>query len=203
MSEVYKTLATSGFGEYKEKGSKFLAYAYRVDDEEEVKKHLDELRKKYCDARHHCYAFILNPAADHYRAADDGEPSHSAGDPILGQIRSFELTNTLVVVVRYFGGTKLGVGGLIHAYKEAAAGALASCKVVEEKVRDNFRLIYSYDDTSEAMRLLDDLDIEVKEQLYEVKCTLIGAVFTLEKDQLKTKVDLLKNLGHDIALDFF
>ena len=113
----YKTIRKEAEGFYKEKGSKFIAKAYPAESIDQVNEILGELRKEFYDARHHCYAYILEPDASQYRANDDGEPNHSAGDPILGQIRSHELTNTLVVVIRYFGGTKLGVSGLINAYK--------------------------------------------------------------------------------------
>src|SRR5690606_7725476 len=124
MDDGYRTIAQPAEGLYKEKGSKFIALAYPVYTEEEIKDRLAELRKKYYDARHHCYAYMLGADKSRYRANDDGEPNHSAGDPILGQIRSADLSNVLVVVVRYFGGTKLGVSGLITAYKTATADAL-------------------------------------------------------------------------------
>src|SRR5690242_5641679 len=120
----YQTIEKSSDSIYKEKGSRFLAFARPVSSESDVKKVLESLRKEYFDARHHCFAWILGPEKKLFRAFDDGEPNHSAGDPILGQIRSRNLTNVLVVVVRYFGGTKLGVGGLISAYKTAASDAL-------------------------------------------------------------------------------
>lgn len=124
QKDTYFTLKGNSEGFNKEKGSKFLAFAYVVSNEDDVKKTVAELKKKYYDARHYCYAYVLGDQSEIYRAKDDGEPGHSAGDPILGQIRSKKLTNTLIVVVRYFGGTKLGVGGLIHAYKTAAADAI-------------------------------------------------------------------------------
>ncbi|MEQ9007162.1 MAG: YigZ family protein, partial [Ekhidna sp.] len=116
---IYHTIKEKSEGLYKEKGSKYLAFAYPVKSEVEIKEIQESLRKEYYDARHHCFAWVLGMDDQSYRANDDGEPAHSAGDPILGQIRSFELTNVLVVVIRYFGGTKLGVGGLINAYKTA------------------------------------------------------------------------------------
>ena len=121
MKDSFLTISGKSEGLYKDRGSKFLSFSFPVSSEEEINQRLDEVRKKYHDARHHCYAWMLQPDQSKSRANDDGEPNHSAGDPILGQIKSFELTNTLVVVIRYFGGTKLGVGGLINAYKTAAA----------------------------------------------------------------------------------
>lgn len=202
MVERFNTIATASTGEYKEKGSKFLAYAFPVETEDEVKERLEELKKKHYDARHHCYAFILHADASRYRANDDGEPSHSAGDPILGQIRSFDLTNVLVVVVRYFGGTKLGVGGLITAYKTAAEEALKSADITEETVRNIFLIDYSYEVTNEVMRLTNELDIKILEQNFDASCEFKGAVIITQEEELKEKVKLLQDLGNDITIDF-
>lgn len=201
MTDAFNTITFPTEGEYKEKGSKFLAFAFPVENEEEVKERLEELKKKYYNARHHCYAFILNPAGDHYRTNDDGEPSHSAGDPILGQIRSLELTNTFVVVVRYFGGTKLGVGGLINAYKTATAAALEKAEIKSIKVRVSFRLVYSYECTNEIMRLTDELDIIIEEQHFESQCFLKGAVAINQQELLCQKVKLLQDLGKDVDIN--
>jgi uncharacterized YigZ family protein len=152
-NDFYLTVAKDSEGFYKEKGSKFLAFAYPVSNEEEIKEKLEALRKQFYDARHFCYGYIFGLAAEHYRANDDGEPNHSAGDPILGQIKSNELTNTLVVVVRYFGGTKLGVGGLITAYKTAAAEALAQNEIIEKPITKSFTLMFPYEEMNEVQRL--------------------------------------------------
>ena len=134
MQDSFLTIGQPAEGLYKEKGSKFIGLAFPVKTEDEVKERLEETRKTYYDARHHCYAYILGHEGTQFRANDDGEPNHSAGDPILGQIRSKELTNTLVIVVRYFGGTKLGVSGLINAYKTAAALALDNTSIEENSL---------------------------------------------------------------------
>ncbi|MCP4460188.1 MAG: YigZ family protein, partial [Cytophagales bacterium] len=144
VSDRFFTIQSATSGEYKEKGSKFLAFAFSVSSEAEIKVHLDNLRKEYYDARHHCYAYVLGLENQSFRANDDGEPGHSAGDPILGQIRSFKLTNCLIVVVRYFGGTKLGVGGLVNAYKTAATGALSKSKKIEIIGRLKIDLKFDY-----------------------------------------------------------
>ena len=170
LLDTYRTLAQTSEGLYKEKGSKFIARAYPVQDEEAIKEILEALRKEFFDARHHCYAWILGPKGERYRANDGGEPNHSAGDPILGQIRSLELTNTLVVVVRYFGGTKLGVSGLIQAYRTAAAEALAANEIKEEVVRETLKLEYDYELTNEVMRLLSEYDMQVEDQQFTDKC---------------------------------
>ena len=131
MSDSFFTIIGPASGEYKEKDSKFLAFAYSVSSGEEVRARLQYLRKQYFDAHHHCYGYLIGLENPSFRANDDGEPGHSAGDPILGQIRSFQSTNCLVVVIRYFGGTKLGVSGLVNAYKTAAAEALSKAKKEE------------------------------------------------------------------------
>lgn len=188
---AFKTISGETTSEYKEKGSKFLAYAYPVSSEEEVSGKLSELKKQYYDARHHCYAYIIGLKSQQYRANDDGEPNHSAGDPILGQIRSFGLTNTLVVVVRYFGGTKLGVGGLISAYKIATEEALAQAKILDIASETSFRLVFSYDKTAAVERILADFNITYEEKNYTDQCEFLGRLKDEEADILKTKWDLM------------
>ena len=190
-SDTFRTLASSSEGLYKEKGSKFIARAYPVQNEEEIKERLEALKKEFYDARHHCYAWMLGPAAERYRANDGGEPNHSAGDPILGQIRSLALTNTLVVVVRYFGGTKLGVSGLIHAYKTAAAEALAANEIVEELVTTPLRLRFGYELTNEIMRLVNDFDMQIEEQHFTATCYLQLAVRASHYQSAKEKAQEL------------
>jgi uncharacterized YigZ family protein len=172
MAQHYRIITSEGEGLYKEKGSKFLAFAKSVESEEEVKVSLDALRKQFFDARHHCYAFEIGVKQRQTRANDDGEPNHSAGDPILGQIKSNELTNVLVVVVRYFGGTKLGVSGLINAYKTAAKEALSQCTIEDKIVTQNLKIHYPYDSTSQVMRLIDEFSLKINEQIYLESCTL-------------------------------
>lgn len=171
MEDTYLTIAGASEGVYKEKGSKFLAFAYPVKSEAEIKEWLDELSKRFYDARHHCYAYVLGDGPSSYRANDDGEPNHSAGDPILGQIRSRNLTNTLVVVVRYFGGTKLGVGGLVSAYKTAASLALDNNHIQTIVKNSVIRIRYEYTDTAEVMRLINQFDLEVISQDFREFCT--------------------------------
>lgn len=180
MSE-YCTIQDTTESLFKEKGSKFIGIAYPVNSEDEIKHKLEEVRKDYYDARHHCYAWVLGLDEQKIRANDDGEPSHSAGDPILGQIRSNELTNILVVVVRYFGGTKLGVGGLIHAYKTAASEALinAKKKILFEKRGVSFS--FEYPQMSIVERLILDFGIEVDERNFQESCSISG---TIRKDNI-------------------
>jgi uncharacterized YigZ family protein len=172
MDDTFLTLKEESEGLYKEKGSKFLAFAFPVNDEQEIKEKLEGLRKKYYDARHHCYAYILGKEKENYRANDDGEPNHSAGDPILGQIRSNDLTNVLIVVIRYFGGTKLGVGGLISAYKTAAADAITTNEIITEVVTKKIRFTFDYLDMNDVMRLIKEFDLEIKNQNFDNSCSM-------------------------------
>ncbi|MCL6260340.1 YigZ family protein [Aquiflexum sp. TKW24L] len=168
----YLTLASVSEGLYKEKGSKFLSFAYPVKTEEEIKEVLDLLRKKYYDARHHCFAYTLGKEKDIFRANDDGEPNHSAGDPILGQIRSHSLTNVLIVVVRYFGGTKLGVGGLITANRTAAAEAIANNQIIEKEDRKEIYLNFDYLEMNKVMKMVKDFDLEISDQKFDNFCEI-------------------------------
>jgi len=152
-AKIYRLTSTSE-GEFKDRGSKFFAFAIPVENEEEVAKEVEALKKKFHDARHHCYAYRLGKNGEKTYATDDGEPSHSAGTPILGAIRSFELTHTLVVVVRYFGGTKLGVRGLIEAYRSAAEEAIKANQREEIIEKVFFSITFAYEQTSEVNRLL-------------------------------------------------
>lgn len=187
----YRTLKTPSQGSYKEKGSRFLSFAFPVRDEASIRERLRELRREYFDARHHCYAWMLGPDQEHFRAADDGEPGHSAGDPILGQIRSYNITNALIVVVRYFGGIKLGVGGLIGAYREAASDALARAVVIEEEVMLSVKFTYPYERTPEVMRLIKDFSFLVVDQSYGDDCVLHAQVALRNQEALQAKVRLL------------
>jgi len=182
MSGRFFTITSQGTGEYKEKGSKFLAFAFHVKNEGEVKEKLSELRKKYYDARHHCYAFSIGMENRITRANDDGEPNHSAGDPILGQIQSLELTDVLVVVLRYFGGTKLGVGGLVTAYKMVARHALDASSIMEIFPMVDLELKFPYSQLGYVERLLGDIGADVGLRDFQTSCTI---AFSLKKSDLK------------------
>ncbi|MDR3093212.1 MAG: YigZ family protein [Bacteroidales bacterium] len=166
------TITAASEGIYKEKGSKFMAFAYPVNDEETIKEKVDALRKKYFDARHHCFAWRLGADGEHYRVNDDGEPSNSAGKPILGQIISFELTNVLVVVVRYFGGVLLGVGGLMQAYKQATLDALSHADIVPGTVTESFLFTFDYPDMNRILKVLKDMDLECSQQHFNLSCSM-------------------------------
>ena len=172
-SDTYKTITKPTEGElFKDKGSKFYSYVFPITNEDQAKDHIETLKKQHHNARHWCYAYQIGIEDIQYRANDDGEPNNSAGMPIYGQIQSFEVTNVLVVVVRYFGGTKLGVGGLINAYKTSAQLALEAAKIVEKTINKNFTLKFEYKNMSKVMRLLKENDVEIINQKLELNCLL-------------------------------
>lgn len=173
MTGKYKTIHAISEGFYKEKGSKFFAFAIPVKTEDEIKEHIAKLRKEHFQAVHVCSAFRLGSDLKKFRSSDDGEPSNSAGPPILGQIQAFELTNILIAVVRYYGGTNLGVGGLIQAYRTAAKEALESAIIVEEEDQLLLQLDFSYDEMPEVMRLVKLFKANQLQQNYELTCQLI------------------------------
>lgn len=201
MTTSYRTVISQSIGQYKEKGSKFLAFCYPVANEEEVSTHLAALRKEYYDARHHCYAWVLGVDQLRHRANDDGEPNHSAGDPILGQIRSKTLTNTLIVVVRYFGGVKLGVSGLISAYKLAAEDALNNAAIEEKMITASLKLYFPYESTSEIMRLIKEFDLKILEQTFNEACYLLLEGSVVDTPRALERFELLKKLGVQLSLE--
>lgn len=169
--DTYKTILTpSPEVLYKEKGSKFFGYAYPIQHEDEVKDRVEELKKQHYNARHWCYAWQLGKTYDSYRAQDDGEPSNSAGMPIYGQLQSFDVTNILVVVVRYFGGTKLGVGGLVQAYKTTAQMTLEQANIIKKTIDQNFTIKFEYPEMNTVMRIIKDEDIKILNQQMELSC---------------------------------
>jgi len=172
MSDSYNTIEHPSEGLYKEKGSKFIAYAYPVYTEEQIKERVAELKDKYYDARHHCFAWQLGVDGKRFRANDDGEPSGSAGKPIHGQIKSHELTNILVVVVRYFGGTKLGVPGLIRAYKEATIDAINNGTIIEKTVNDVYQINFDYLVMNDMMRIVKEEKLNLTKQDFNLTCTV-------------------------------
>lgn len=172
QNDSYLTLDRKSEGVFKELGSKFLYFAFPVKTEEGIKAELSALRKQYFDATHHCYAWVLGKDAAQFRANDDGEPNHSAGDPILGQIRSHQLTDVLIVVVRYFGGTKLGVSGLIKAYKTGAALAIAENQIVREWVKVSINLQFPYPSMNEVMKVVKALELDIISQEMSLDCKM-------------------------------
>ena len=195
QDDTYKTITASVEGIYTEKRSKFIAIALPVTTLEQVKEHLDRLQKQYYDARHVCYAYMLGPERTNFRANDNGEPSGTAGKPILGQINSNELTDILIVVVRYFGGIKLGTSGLIVAYKAAAAEALASAEVVTRTVDDVVRFSFEYPMMNEVMRVVKEMEPKILEQGYDQDCLMALQIRRSRMETLRQrllKVDTLR-----------
>lgn len=172
MAEKYLTVSKSVESIYKEKGSKFLSFLYPVTSVDEVKEYLTQLKKKYYDATHHCYAYIIGYDKETFRMNDDGEPSSTAGKPIYGQLQSNDLTNVLLVVVRYFGGTKLGVSGLIKAYKESSAECIALAEIVEKQVKHKYNIYFAYEDMNVVMNILKQNNAEQKNQIFDLNCQI-------------------------------
>jgi uncharacterized YigZ family protein len=170
--DTFLTLARESLGLFKDRSSKFFYYSFPVTDEDAIKNQLKKLRKKHFDAQHHCYAWNLGTNGMNQRANDDGEPNHSAGDSILGQIRSNQLTNCLIVVVRYFGGTKLGISGLIHAYKTSAAMAIEENEIVEQLITSSIAINFPYADLNEVMKLVKTHDLSILSQNMGLDCIM-------------------------------
>lgn len=198
MSEIkdsYKTIKTPSEGFFKDRGSKFFGYAYPITSEQELKLKIEELKKEHHTARHHCYAYRLKQDYSVYRANDDGEPTNAAGKPILGQIDAKELTNVGVVVVRYFGGTKLGVGGMMNAYKTAALEALNNAEIIECTIDEEFEISFGYPEMNTVMRFIKDLGVEIKSQKMEMDCKIIFAIRKKETQKAQDKFTGLKNIS--------
>jgi len=184
MIDLYKTIQSDSEGIFKDKGSKFLAFAYPVTSEQEIKEKLAALRKEYHNARHHCYAWRLEPEKTRYRANDDGEPSGSAGKPIYGQIVSRDLSDLLIVVVRYFGGTLLGVGGLINAYRSAASDALDHNRIIENKVYNFVRVEFGYERMNTVMKVIKENMLEFEDQQFDMDCCLTLKVWKRKTERV-------------------
>ncbi|TAH21441.1 MAG: YigZ family protein [Cytophagales bacterium] len=170
--DTYFSIAQPTEALFKEKGSKFIAFAYPVENEQEIRDRLELVRKKYYDASHHCYAYMLGKDKKDFRANDDGEPSGTAGLPILGQLKSKNITNVLVVVVRYFGGTKLGASGLVSAYKTAAAEALAQATIVEKILVQSITFYFEYLQMNEVMKLIKEYGLKILSQHFDNQCQI-------------------------------
>lgn len=198
FEDTYNMISGPSTGEFKDRGSKFLAYAFPVHTEDEVKIHLQELRKKHYDARHHVYAYIIGPDKASWRANDDGEPSGSSGKPIHGQLLSFDLTNTLIVVVRYFGGTKLGIPGLINAYRSAAKDAILNTRIIEKKIEDIYELEFKYPDMNTVMKILKDEAISPLSTDFQIDCKL---QFKIRKNDSARIYDQFKAI-HTLKINY-
>lgn len=197
MSEdTYKTIVAPSEGIYTEKRSKFIAMAFPVRTVEEVKEHLEACQKKYYDARHVCYAYMLGHERKDFRANDNGEPSGTAGKPILGQINSNELTDILIVVVRYFGGIKLGTSGLIQAYKAAAAEAIAAARFVEKTVDDTVSFLFEYPFMNDVMRVVKEMNPEIVQQGYDIDCSMTLRIRRSMMPALKARLEKVETLRY-------
>ena len=183
--DCYKSIKAPSQGLYKDKGSKFLSFAYPVESEEEIKKLLSIIKKEYFDARHHCFAYRLGLEGDLWRANDDGEPSSTAGKPILGQLLSNELSDILIIVTRYFGGIKLGVPGLIKAYRSAAADAIANAEVIEKIAGNIYTVKFDYLDMNSVMKVLKDMGLTPISQHFDNECTIETKVRLTQIEQFK------------------
>ncbi len=188
-TDEYKTIKSPSTGIYKEKGSKFLAYAYPIDNEELVKEIVENLKKEYYDARHHCYAWQIGTDGLNFRANDDGEPSGTAGKPIHGQILSNELTNILIVVVRYFGGIKLGTSGLITAYRAAALDAIQNAEIIEKTVDDYYNVCFNYEAMNDVMRIIKEEQPDILNQNFDLRCSIDLRQRKSEVEQLISKLE--------------
>ncbi|MGC9331048.1 MAG: IMPACT family protein [Bacteroidales bacterium] len=188
--DTYLSIREPSEGGFKDKGSKFLAYAYPVEKVSEIEEKLEHLRKQHFNARHHVYAYVLGADKTQFSAHDDGEPAHSSGDPVLGQIRSFNITNVLVVVVRYFGGTKLGIPGLINAYKTAAHQALSKAEIIKLTRRKYLRIQFDYEVMDGVNRLIHEQNLEVSEREFTTDCKMKIGI------RLQCADDLIDRLKH-------
>ena len=188
MTDEFKTISATSEGYYTEKRSKFLAFAHHVENHDEIKLILAGYRKKYYDARHVCYAYMLGAERADFRANDDGEPSSTAGKPILGQINSNELTDILIVVVRYYGGVNLGTSGLIVAYREAAADALAHAKMELRQVEEEVSYTFTYPQMYDVMRIVKDMNPRIISQTYDNTCVIRMAIRKSEAQQLRDRL---------------
>ena len=198
MTDLYRSISGPGQGVYREKGSKFLAFAFPVNSEDQVKTILEDYRKEYHDARHHCYAWRLGPEKDRFRTNDDGEPSGSAGKPIFGQIQSRDLSDIFILVIRYFGGTLLGVGGLINAYRSAASDALDHTRIIERKVYDQIRLEFDYTRMNEVMRMVKEFELEFLDQVFDNRCALTLNVWKRLNSRVVDKLNRIEGCRHRV-----
>lgn len=193
--DTYHTLQQPSEGLYKEKGSRFLAFAHPVSSEAEIKTIIEAIRKTHFSARHHCYAYIIGPHQETFRANDDGEPSGTAGKPIYGQLLSFDLTNTLIVVVRYFGGIKLGTSGLINAYRTAARDALTHATVIEKTIDVTYRVRFPFEQMNSVMRILKEVGASPRNQQYDMDCSLDFCIRQSLSDKVSNTLDKLSGIS--------
>jgi uncharacterized YigZ family protein len=194
-ADNYKTIKSTSGGIYKEKGSRFLAFGFPVASQDEIKPILDQLRKDYHDARHHCYAYMIGRERKIWRTNDDGEPSGTAGRPILGQINSSGLTNILIVVIRYFGGTLLGVSGLINAYKSAAADAILHSTIIERNLHEYYRIVFPYAAMNDIMKILKEEETGQSDQIFQLECSILIDFRVSAREKILSRLSRVEGLA--------
>jgi len=195
-SDTYKTIKSLAEGLYKEKGSRFVAIAIPVSDQEAIKPILDKIRKEHHEARHHCYAYMIGHERTNWRVNDDGEPSGTGGRPILGQINSYGLTNLIIVVSRYFGGTLLGVSGLVNAYRSAALSALQNADQVERTLQEYYEITYPYISMNDVMRILKDESIDQSQQSFALECRILINFRVSAKEKILHRLSRIDGLTY-------
>ena len=196
-TDTYRTILNAGKGKvFKDRNSKFIGYIYLVNNNNDVKQFITQLKKEHHSASHWCYAYKIGHVNAEYRANDDGEPNNSAGKPIYGQIQSFNITNVLIVVVRYYGGTNLGVSGLINAYRTAAKNAILACNIIETTINDKFKLIFEYKHLSKIMRILKEYELHILHQKMEMNCEV---EISVRKSKSLFIMNIFKQI-HDIEI---
>ena len=194
FSDTYLTIEKPSETIFKDKGSKFLAFAYPVENDQQIKEILNQLKKEHHTANHHCYAYRLGADKMNFRANDDGEPNNTAGKPILGQIQSNDLTNVLIVVVRYFGGTLLGVSGLINAYKNSAADVIKASTIVEKQILFNYTIQFYFEHLNDVMKLLKQLDCKITSQQFDNNCEMSFSIRKANSEQCEEKLKKIEGL---------
>jgi uncharacterized YigZ family protein len=194
FSDTYLTIEKSTEAIYKDKGSKFLAYAYSVENDQQIKEILNQLKKEHHTANHHCYAYRLGADKMNYRANEDGEPNNTAGKPILGQIQSNDLTNILIVVVRYFGGTLLGVSGLINAYKKSAADVIKVSSIIEKQILFHYTIQFYFEHLNDVMKLLKQLECKITNQQFDNNCEICFSIRKANSEQCEEKLKKIEGL---------
>ena len=196
--DEYRTIKEKSKGFYKDKGSKFHAFAYPIVTEDEFKENLQQLKKEFHDARHHVYAFRLGADKKTYRASDDGEPANSSGPPILGQLHSYNLTNIMIVVIRYFGGTKLGIPGLINAYKTAAADAIENATIITKRETQTLKINFGYPDMDKIMRLIKEENLKIIDQNFHINCSIILSIRKRDVENIHSRLNKIENITAEI-----
>lgn len=192
--DSYKTIKSYSSGSFKDKGSRFIAEAWPVTDQDQINSILEETRKTYHDAKHHCYAYLLGTEPLTWRANDDGEPSGTAGRTILGQIRSFGVTNVLIVITRYFGGTLLGVSGLIRAYKTAASSALENAEIIDHVIHEHHEIKYPYTEMNNVMKIIKEENISQSEHAFDLECRIIISFRASSRERIINRLSRIEGL---------